>query len=467
MDNKVDFSLIGSDGSPARGGTSKETSDSGECYWQHIGYGQQEDVFEMFSRTPSHFHPPPGKDGASCTSRQKSSTEVEGVVAPRPPFFNDFKAYARENLANNVFELSLRKFSLEVENNKEVQSAYDILSFTNEKLDLENQYWSLRNKLTFRPFYESILNRLAVYEKTLPEANPNRKVLGFLYAAAMSQVNSNIVHQKTIINLRDYLKEAQTHIDEICVVGREVQIQNQQVEYTNSLFSKMNAAKDLMNKRIFPQLDKNLEQIESNFIPLVDETIAKKKQVEEMKKSVIRSSILSGLKIFGTALSFFGPIGMGIGAATGAGTSIAETAFGKQMNSSTITQIFSSLNGVTKALKYNNELLKQQLDDIESEIGSNEKLKDLRSEIWKIKSDVQKADKDESFTGILNARKRLRELTKNKKIDIEKWHPKEITLIVIINKVLLVCRLIFTTKSKTAKRECDKFLMLSNQYRES
>lgn len=75
------------------------------------------------------------------------------------------------------------------------------------------------------------------------------------------------------------------------------------------------------------------------------------------------------------------------------------------------------------------------MEDRESEIGSNERLKDLRGEIQKMKLDVQKAEKDGSFSAVSKARTRLKELVKNKKIDIEQKHPKEITLKNIVSKV--------------------------------
>lgn len=349
-------------------------------------------------------------------------------------------------LGSNVFESIIRKFIQDVENNNEVQSSYDIFSFTNEMLDLENQYWKLRNKFAFRPFYESILNRLNVYEKTLPETDTNRKVLSYLYAAALSQMNSNIANQKTILNLRDYLNEAQTHINDVRVIGREIQIRDRQVQYTNSLFTKMDAAKDLINQKIFPQLDQSLQLIEGNFVALVDETIEKKKQTQsqideyqrklrEMKRAITGRKIFGGLKIVSSALSFFGPIGAGVGAALGAGTSIAEAAFGKQISPSTITQISSSLNSVVKALKYNNELFKQQLNDIESELSSNEKFNPLKEQLQKMKSDVDKADKEGSFSPIFEARKQLQELLKNEGVKIAKEHPQEPTLTEIVSKV--------------------------------
>ncbi|XP_037048165.1 uncharacterized protein LOC119082696 isoform X2 [Bradysia coprophila] len=425
----------GQGGAPGHGGTSKETSD--------IGLYRKNGGEIKYSIQPNHFRPPSGRDGANCASRQSPGGSP---VAPRPPFVNHFKAYARENLGNNVFELSLRQFIQDVENNRDVQSAYDILSFTNEMLDLENQFWNLRNKIAFRPFYESILNRLTVYEKTLPATDARRRVLNYLYAAALSQINSNIVSQKTILNLRDYLNEAQTHINDIRVTGREIQIRNHQVEYTNTMLNKMNAAKDLMNQKIFPQLDKDLELIEANFVVLVDETVEKKRQthnqideykrkLREMKKSLSRGRIFGGLKVVRAAMSFFGPVGAGIGAVIGAGTSIAEAAVGKQIGPSTIAQVSSSLDSVLKAFKYNNELFKQQLNDIENEIGSNEKFNDLRGQLQKIKSDVDKADKDESFLPIFNARKQLQELLKNEKQLIQKEHPHDITLNEIVSKV--------------------------------
>lgn len=394
---------------------------------------------------PHNYAPSHGVTGQNCVSRMQPS---ERVVSPFSNTVNDYKGYVREQLAGNVMESKLKRFVDDLENNKDVQATYNIVGFVNEILCLENQYFQLRNKFEFRSFYVSILNRLNVYERTLNEFDPNRKVLSYLYAAMLSEINSNVANQRTILNLRDYLNEAQAHIHEIRVIGREIQIRNHQIEYTNLLNAKMDSAKDLISVKILPEVNRNLNFIESNFVALVDETIAKKKQTHaaieeykrkqrEMERSMKRGKIFAGLKIICTGLSFFGPVGMAAGAVLGAGTTIAEAAMGKKVSQSAIAGISSSLNDLIKALKYNHILFEQQLSDITTEISANDKFKgefkELKAQLDQIKADVERANKDGGFLQIVDARKKLQELIKQKKIDIERQKPHESLLVQAMN----------------------------------
>lgn len=368
---------------------------------------------------------------------------------------NEYKNYIRENLVNNIWESNLRAFLEDIENSKDVQSVYNILSFMNEIIGLENQYFQLRNKFEFRSSFMSILNRLNIYDKTLAESDPIRKVLRYLYAAMLSKINSNISNQKTIFNLRDYLNEAQTHINEIRVIGREKQIQNHQIQYKNSLNIRMDSAKDLINIKLLPELNRNLNLIESNFVNLVDGTLQQKKQAaieeykqkqSEMKRSIFEQKLLSGLKIMSTALSFFGPVGQGVGAILGAGTAIAEAAMSKKVTQSTIARVSTSIYSLVKALKSNQNLFEQQLDDIKYAISANNKykneFKELQVELQKIQADVEKANKEGAFLPIVEARKKLQNLVMYKKIDIEKQKPQEHKLIQVMNKVQDIAQII-------------------------
>lgn len=370
---------------------------------------------------------------------------------------NVYKSYIREQLSKNTWESSLRKFVENIETSAELQALYNIHTFVDEIMSLEKHYFQLREKIAFRPFYVSLLNRLNIYEQTIPQSDENRKVLNYLYAAVLSQINSNIASQRTILNLRDYLTEAQIHITDIRVIGREIRLHNTQIQYTNSLNAKMDSAKELIGLKILPEMNRNLDLIESNFVALVDETIEKKKQVNnkieeyeeklrEMKRAMRRQKIFGGLKILGSALSFFGPVGAAAGAVIGAGSTIAEAAMGKPISESTINGISSSVKDLVKALKYNNILFKQQLEDITNELNSNDKykeeFKELHEKLEKMRSDVEKADKEGTFQPIVSARLELQEMLKGKKIAIETQKPNELTLLKVINKAQDIAQII-------------------------
>lgn len=437
----------GVEGTIGRGGTSKPTSDRGKIKTK---YGR---ITERWTEQgPLNFAPAYGVDGRNCPTR---SPPTEVVVSPYSNTLNEYKTYVREQLANNIFELELRRFLIVMENNPAIQSVYNINDFVNEIMSLENHYFQLHDKIDFRPFYVSILNRLSAYEKTLPESDANRKVLSYLYAAALSQINSNIANQKTILNLRDYLTEAQTHITDLHVIGREIQIHDKQTQYTNALNAKMESAKDLLNQKVFPEIDHNLNSIDSNFVALIDETIEKKKHVqanihaykkklEEMERAAKRRSIFGGLNILSKALSFFGPYGMAVGGIIGVGTSIAEAASGKGVSDATMASVSTCIEDLMKAFKYHDELFLHQLDDIDKALNSNDKFnvefKDLRDELRKIKTTVENAQK--LGLSIVNVRRQLQELLKDKQISIEKEKPGDTSLLEVLDKAKDIARLV-------------------------
>lgn len=402
--------------------------------------------------SPRHFAPPYGIDGRNCPTRSPP-TELE--VSPYSDTVNEYKTYVREQLANNIFESQMRRYLIVMESNEAIQSVYKVYDFVNEIISLENHYFQLHDQIEFRPFYVSVLNRLSAYEKTLSESDANRKVLSYLYAAALSQINSNIANQKTILNLRDYSNEAQTHITDLHVTGREIQIHNEQTQYRDSLNAKMESAKQLMNQNILPEIDHNLNSVDSKFVALIDETVEKKKHVqanidaykkklEEMKRAAKRRTIFGGLKILSTALSFFGPYGMAAGAVVGMGSSAAEAAMGKGVSDSTMASVSTCIGDLKKAFKYHDELFLQQLDDIDKALNSNDKFivefKDVRDELQKIKTTVENAQKQ--GLSLVNARRQLQELLDDKRISVEKEKPGQTSLLDVMDKVRDIGRLV-------------------------
>lgn len=114
--------------------------------------------------------------------KEEDGTKIENAVNgqvgvhiqnrkyPREPnSFNDYnhsqiinvyRNYVRANLANHIRESELKTFLTDLDIDKRVQSKYSLLSFMDELLGMEKQYFELHHRLSFDPIVRSLRMRI-------------------------------------------------------------------------------------------------------------------------------------------------------------------------------------------------------------------------------------------------------------------------------------------------------------------
>lgn len=99
---------------------------------------------------------------------------------------NRYKKYLRVEIPNSLWESNIRDFLKSIETN--TQSFYDTFSLIDDFITIENQYYQLQHKLTFAPFYHSLLYRTHEYAKLNTETKANKFLLMFLYTAILAKL---------------------------------------------------------------------------------------------------------------------------------------------------------------------------------------------------------------------------------------------------------------------------------------
>lgn len=248
---------------------------------------------------------------------------------------NDYKSFCREKLVNNIVASRITNFLHNLVKNEKINELYDIFGLINELDTLEHQYLQLENKIAFKPYLESLLDRIDRYSgtETIKINNELKKVLNYLYTSVLSRL-SDIeykIGQNTVYDLNTYFNIMNRDIQELAQITTQQIIQNNQKDFKTALDEKIQSAKNLIVteispefEKIFSELDEDIDIVLSKLVSMENLTqqaiAANNKRKHELERLMKKRLLLAPLKIIGPFLSVFGGLG------TWAGVAMLDTA---------------------------------------------------------------------------------------------------------------------------------------------
>ncbi|XP_055298570.1 uncharacterized protein LOC129566553 [Sitodiplosis mosellana] len=254
-----------------------------------------------------------GEDGKNVAGRE-SPTKSDEFNNPSQ-IINEYKNFVRENLAQSIRETDLKQFIKNINGNEQIQSLYDTLGLVDEFHGIENQYYSLRNRVSFTSDIQSILNRTTAYANNGKLSNDDKTMLNYLHSAILSKlcsIRDGNAHQ-SILDLPQYLKLVTENIGKLEKIERQVIIQEHQNEFKQSLQTKIDSANNLIKNQITTEIDSIFSEIELDIHRLINESIAKQNETKDNIKALEEALRLQQLqlpiKMVSSILSFLGPKG--------------------------------------------------------------------------------------------------------------------------------------------------------------
>lgn len=228
---------------------------------------------------------PNGADGSN--ERGLEYPEIVSFASPGD-VINDFKSFARRNLANSSNQATLKQFLKDLDENEQISSLYDTLSLVHEVNKLENQYILLRNEISFAPILNSILERIDKYAKHFPEPIENKNILMWLRTIVLESLNkwSNIKGATTIVNLPEYLVEIQNNIVKLSALENDANTNAVQREYEQFLDEQIELANKSIQTEILPKIESALIEISSQTILLIKELVIRQDKYKEYDQDV-------------------------------------------------------------------------------------------------------------------------------------------------------------------------------------
>ncbi|OXU22710.1 hypothetical protein TSAR_009058 [Trichomalopsis sarcophagae] len=385
--------------------------------------------------------PIPGGYTYTFHPRSAIATQVPSVI-------NNYKRYVRENLAYSLKESSLRKFLDELD----INDFYNTLDFVNELRSLEEQYYNLKDKISFIPFYESMLNRIERYAYKLQSSGElngdNKEVLRYLYLAVLSKIRcvKDDVYNDYSRNLASYLNDS---INQINQIRKDDSYDN----YQDQIQSKIEEAEDIIANKLIKGIDPIISKIEKNIQSLISETTAKIDQaIEDKKKHEAAKERLNHLywfrwasgiiKIASAALAFLGPLGIVAAVAVQGVVGITEflvyyhlTPEGINTPAVLSSTVIKSVDRIREAYRAQQTLFKKRLFEIEDDLRVSERefqdsngkeLTTIREKIHESRKKLDEEDKNQNYDKAsldrrANIKKELSDLVKkeNKILDNE------------------------------------------------
>lgn len=250
-----------------------------------------------------------GESGSNGLNNENQlAAEICSFINPSQTI-NDYKSYAREYLPENICETQLSEFSSQFDKNQQIQLQYDILSLVNELQGLERQYIELRDKISFAPFLESLLNRINIYVQNRDLSNDDAIVLKYLHVATLTKLSS-IKNRARLctIDLLAYIRLAQNHIKLLRGAQRNDAIHVNQEKFKQSLEDKINMANYFIKSQIMPTINRSLEEIDKNILGLIDKNSGHQTTIkeQELKNACISPKILFWIEVTGTLVLCLG-----------------------------------------------------------------------------------------------------------------------------------------------------------------
>lgn len=329
-----------------------------------------------------------GKDGNDGVAALDQPTAVDTAHTATQRSVNemviDFKSFARSYLARdmrNVKRSSVEEFLEYIDGSVGLHSG--VSDFIHELTSLEKQYFHLRDKVSFKPFIGSLVNRIHDYIAT----HGTSIELEFLYAAALSKLNAitNAVHNVTILNVIDFKNTNKRHVIDLRDATHLVNIHETFEDYQESIMDKVHSVNQLIEKEIMPEIEDAFTSANRALNKLIDEAIDLQVKTEhtrpvtEAKKKAIgklfvMSSMLSGLKAIGVAAMVAGPYGLAIGSGIGflvkAGNSLATQQTDLHTDVSSVIKV--PMLKLNEDLKSKRDLTKFQVDMYKKEQVNSE-----------------------------------------------------------------------------------------------
>lgn len=297
---------------------------------------------------------------------------------------NGYKNFVRNNLAKNIRETDLRAFLMGLDGNKRIDSLYDTFSLVNELQSIENQYFSLRDQISFTPFIKSLLHRIKEYAETHSHSTEEKKVLSYLYTAAFSKLLTIQRHSShlSIVDLIEYLKLVRERIEKLKGARRDVVVYETHLEYKNALDNKIGMAENFIKTQIAQEIaiaiDNIFKAADDQALELVDD--GSKQQavtIDNLDKAILAKikvkdaselGILIGpLKIAVSLASFFctPAVGSFVTAISGPVLNALESKADGQL-AMTFSDVSTMVREIGSNLKQNHHVFSEQLKDIEN-----------------------------------------------------------------------------------------------------
>lgn len=345
-------------------------------------------------------------------------SNTEGIEYPDSVEFtnatisiNKYKYNVRENLPKNIRERDLRKFLEDFENHEIVQTFYDIFGFADELQDIGDQYYHLRNQLSFIPFIESLQNRIGEHVKSDIESSEKKIAFKFLYTTVLSKLCaiSNHENRVSVINLLEHLESVQENIDNLRDSIKDSIIHEYQDKYKRSLNKKIKLVNEFIRIQIKSKLESILIETEVQISSLIDEIINQERksyiQYDDLSdkrrniENIMRLHVmLNTAEVIDLSLEFFGSIAAVLVEVIGGTISIADTFYNSieirrlMMNEKNrIFRLIETVNSLIIVLRdrflTKHKYFLKQLNDIENELNItfNDWMQPIRKEIVKLK----------------------------------------------------------------------------------
>lgn len=201
-----------------------------------------------------------------------------------------YKFYLREHLVDSVMESILTEFQIFLDENKLIQSMYDTLSFMNELIGIETQFFRLQPKMDFVRLLNSFYRRISDFQKNHSGPSTDEAAFNYLYSAIYSKIcaikrNAN---RKAVVDLSAYLTIINNDIKALDKLSDKVTINRHQEEYKQSLDEKIQLANNMISNEIQPEIDRIFYTVDNQINELIIENMehqnSTKSDIEKQKK---------------------------------------------------------------------------------------------------------------------------------------------------------------------------------------
>lgn len=379
------FYFIGIDGSVGKAGIGGKAGKNGDTI--KVRYEVADSLFGPFynlkEKSSSTVIGDNGKNGRNGgnTLRQEQPTLPRTLNNPSH-IVNKYKNFVRNNLAKTLRKSKLELLLNELENNKSIKQLYDTLGLFDEFQRLGEQYFSLKNELSFGPFIESLLQRILEYAKSNP-APEQKKILSLLYTAVLSmQCNIDKTSKSTTkLNLYSYLELMENTINKLLTYSSQELIINRRNQFNSTLNDKIKSIDTFIHNEIIPEINFILNQTDAKIFDLIKENIEKQnqtydnmdaevKQLETLQNLMMQRQLLYPIKIASSFISMIGPQGAATSAIINTGTSIVDSTLLQDPKSTvkvgtTSLAFKNAMTDLSEQFKNKQTLFQTKLDEID------------------------------------------------------------------------------------------------------
>lgn len=196
-----------------------------------------------------------GKDGVQGQS--SADIEYPYIVKAHEPshIINSYKQYAREFISKNTPSTDLKIFLEEIDKNERIQSLYDTLSLVDELQCLENNYFHLRQDISFIPFYESLLSRVSHYAHYFSESIESKKVLNFLITTILTKLDGMKNYDIPIFDVVSYFDKVREQIIKLRQAESQMIIIENDDKYEKYLNQNVESATEFIKANVLPEIE--------------------------------------------------------------------------------------------------------------------------------------------------------------------------------------------------------------------